>query len=268
MHGTPWLKDLLAGAGRTIAQVITAIAALSTWLATQAKAGNDLVGKLENAYDKVTEVRAQREAQDDAALAQAALAERKQAEEEARYTLREAEEERAEAIRAELAEMAPGRQLIRFLRERASAEDYRRHLGLVSLVRRDFAQLSNLLLATPSDDHELPKIDRIVLYIDDLDRCKAERVIEVLEAVHLLLAFPLFAVVVAVDPRWLRQSLLDHYPRLLGGADEDKPELRGRSLGRPATPQDYLEKIFQVPFNLHAMEKTGFESLCEASVHG
>jgi hypothetical protein len=149
------------------------------------------------------------------------------------------------------------------------------------LVRRDFEQLSKLLIEArdstaeeepkepleskdPNDANEekkveLPKIDRIVLYIDDLDRCRADRVIEVLEAVHLLLAFELFAVVVAVDPRWLRQSLLDHYPRLLGGMEEGGVNARGRNLGRPATPQDYLEKIFQVPFNLQAMEKTGFE---------
>ena len=109
---------------------------------------------------------------------------RKRAEEQARQTLRDAEE-KLKTIQAELAEMAPGRQLIRFLRERATAEDYRRHLGLVSLVRRDFKQLSELLTATSSNDGELPKIDRIVLYIDDLDRCRADRVIEVLEAVHL-----------------------------------------------------------------------------------
>lgn len=262
MYGTPWIKELLAGAGRTIAQVVTVIAALSTWLATQVRAGNSLVGKLESAYDQVTTVRREREAQDDAARAQAALAEKKQTEEEARHKLHEAEE-KLKTISAELAEMAPGRQLIRFLRQRATAEDYRRHLGLVSLVRKDFEQLSALLTSESSDekDKDLPKIDRIVLYIDDLDRCRADRVIEVLEAVHLLLAFPLFAVVVAVDPRWLRQSLLDHYPRLLGGSEDDRTSTRVGLLGRPATPQDYLEKIFQVPFNLQAMEKTGYESL-------
>jgi hypothetical protein len=280
LHGAPWVKDLLAGTGRTIAQVITAIAALSTWLAAQVKAGNSIVTKLEGAYDQVAKVRADREATDRAAKAQAALAEKKQAEEEARHTLHEAEE-KLKTIKAELAELAPGRQLMRFLRERATAEDYRRHLGLVSLVRQDFKQLSDLMTAPKVDappqanaalnadgsprelPPELPVIDRIILYIDDLDRCRADRVIEVLEAVHLLLAFPLFAVVVAVDPRWLRQSLLDHYPRLLGGADADGTNARTRSLGRPATPQDYLEKIFQVPFNLQPMEKTGYELLVD-----
>ena len=258
-YGTPEIKELLGGAGRTIAQIVTAITALSTWLATQVKAGNSLVTKLESAYDKVVTVRTEREAKDDAAKAQAALAERKQEEEEARHKLHEAEE-KLKIIKTELADMAPGRQLISFLRQRASAEDYRRHLGLVSLVRRDFKQLSHLLTTAAKDSKNLPDINRIVLYIDDLDRCRSDRVIEVLEAVQLLLAFPLFAVVVAVDPRWLRQSLLDHYPRLLGGVEAERANPRA-SLGKPATPQDYLEKIFQVPFNLQPMEKSGYETL-------
>jgi hypothetical protein len=258
-NGAPWIQQLLSGAGRTIAQIVTAITALSTWLATQVRAGNSLVGKLESAYDQVAKVRAERESKDDAAEAQAILAERKQEEEEARHKLHEAEE-KLKTIKTELADMAPGRQLIRFLRQRATAEDYRRHLGLISLVRRDFKQLSDLLTGAAKDSQNLPEIDRIVLYIDDLDRCRADRVIEVLEAVQLLLAFPLFAVVVAVDPRWLRQSLLDNYPRLLGAIEDDRANAR-ISLGRAATPQDYLEKIFQVPFNLQPLDKPGYVSL-------
>ncbi len=46
------------------------------------------------------------------------------------------------------------------------------------------------------EDARLPRIDRIVLYIDDLDRCPEVKVVEVLQAVHLLLAYPLFVVVV------------------------------------------------------------------------
>jgi hypothetical protein len=59
----------------------------------------------------------------------------------------------------------------------------------------------------------------------------------------------------------LRQSLLEHYPRLLGRA-ENREAVRGAfSVTRPATPQDYLEKVFQVPFNLQPMARLGFEAL-------
>ncbi|MEE9503088.1 MAG: P-loop NTPase fold protein, partial [Candidatus Aminicenantaceae bacterium] len=66
----------------------------------------------------------------------------------------------------------------------------------------------------PSDE-ELNFFQRIVLYIDDLDRCPPEKVVEVLQACHLLLCFPLFIVVVAVDARWISRSLLAQYEKLL-----------------------------------------------------
>jgi hypothetical protein len=80
-----------------------------------------------------------------------------------------------------------------------------------------------------------------VLYIDDLDRCPPRRVVEVLEAVHLMLALDLFVVVVAVDARWLIRSLEYHHRELFkGGGDAESV----------ATPIDYLDKIFQIPFTL------------------
>lgn len=99
-----------------------------------------------------------------------------------------------------------------------------------------------------------PRIDRIVLYVDDLDRCPPARVVEVLEAVHLLLALPLFVVVVGVDVRWVTRSLELQYrdlwrrspgTRVAGGRNPDT---------LAATPRDYLEKIFQVPFWLRPLD--------------
>lgn len=93
-------------------------------------------------------------------------------------------------------------------------------------------------------------IDRIVLYIDDLDRCDPKRVMEVLQAIHLLLAFRLFVVVVGVDVRWISKSLIQEYGNMLLYDSTNqflqyKDELKGN-----ATPYDYLEKIFQIPFRL------------------
>ncbi|MGH8902468.1 MAG: P-loop NTPase fold protein [Egibacteraceae bacterium] len=148
----------------------------------------------------------------------------------------------AAAVQAQLAATTPASVLAEFLTDRTGSDDYRRHLRVPALIRRDLERLSNLVEeqnrrledgAAPRDG-EYP-INRIVLYIDDLDRCPTQLVIEVLQAVHLLLAFPLFVVVVAVDARWLAGSLREHYGRLL-------------SDGESATPDDYLEKIFQVPF--------------------
>jgi hypothetical protein len=77
----------------------------------------------------------------------------------------------------------------------------------------------------------------------------------VLEAVHLLLALELFVVVVGVDPRWLQNSLRHQYQDLTTSGDaRTDPYLSGM-------PIEYLEKIFQIPFTLPAMEPRGYARL-------
>jgi len=98
----------------------------------------------------------------------------------------------------------------------------------------------------PQAQRDRALFDRIVLYIDDLDRCPPEKVVEVLQAVHLLLAFDLFVVVVAVDVRWVEQSLERTYAGMLTG--------KGGQGGEMASPRDYLEKIFQIPFWVEPMD--------------
>lgn len=93
--------------------------------------------------------------------------------------------------------------------------------------------------------------DRMVLYVDDLDRCPPEKVIEVLQAVHLLLTFPLFVVFVAVDVRWLRKALTRHY----GG------QLTRRRSSSSAAAGDYLEKIFQIPYWVRLIDVDGTRSI-------
>lgn len=158
-------------------------------------------------------------------------------------------EERIRAIKE-------GRSLARFLAERTSSEDYRKHLGLISTIRRDFESLATRLEdARANPTTEFRAADRIVLYIDDLDRCPGGKVMDVLQAVHLLLAYPLFVVVVGVDPRWLLHSLGTTYT-----AFESDTPLQLEDAWR-STPQNYLEKIFQIPFNLRPMTNPGYAKL-------
>jgi len=165
-----------------------------------------------------------------------------------------AKERQIAELEKELQQITPGRVLLDFISERVGSQDYRKHLGIAALIRSDFDQLSHLIADQNEDfikkddgkvrEEDRHMINRIVLYIDDLDRCPPDRVVQVLQAVHLLLAFQLFVVVVAVDARWLSQSLLTNYQNLLV---RDGPEL-SKGFGRQASPQDYLEKIFQIPF--------------------
>jgi KAP family P-loop domain len=159
----------------------------------------------------------------------------------------------------QLAALSPGQRLYALVSERAASDDYRRHLSLISTVRRDFEELDRRLKDWPADS--APPIERIVLYIDDLDRCTPRQVVQVLQAVHLLVGLRLFVVVVGVDPRWLVRSLHEQYRNLLGEVDGPADEWQ-------ASPEDYLEKIVNVPFVLPRMSKSSFRRLLASFAGG
>ncbi|WRZ87768.1 P-loop NTPase fold protein [Streptomyces sp. NBC_01007] len=159
-----------------------------------------------------------------------------------------------------LAEVDAAVRLSAFLTDRSAPNAYQEYRGLLGQVHRDLVRLGEALkearaqweLTQPATP---PPLERIVLYIDDLDRCPPARVVDVLAAVHLMLALPLFVVVVAVDARWLLTSLHHHYRELFAAerAAEGPVELQDS-----ATPLEYLDKIFQIPFAVPAAspEKT------------
>lgn len=158
--------------------------------------------------------------------------------------------------------------LYSFIEERSKGRTYKKFYGIISLIRDDFEILSNLLvnhqnekLTADESEKELEfqmlfkkPLERIVLYIDDLDRCNEEQVVKVLEAVNLLLAFPLFVVVVGVDPRWVKNALLKEHHGQFGFYDKNL----AHEDFEPMDPANYLEKIFQVPFHL---KKTSNEAI-------
>lgn len=142
-----------------------------------------------------------------------------------------------------VSELATARDVTAYAQTRQASDDYQRYLGVVSLLRRDLETFAAILDEERKSDGGL---ERIVLYIDDLDRCAPDVVVKVLEAIHLLVALPVFVVVVAVDARWLRQAIERHYDQMR------------------LSPSNYLEKIFQIPFQLPAMDRDGFVGLMRA----
>ena len=157
-------------------------------------------------------------------------------------------------------------QTLQLVSGRIEDRSYARELTTLSLARADLEVLSHILRDQRTDSGEanggLRAVDRVILYIDDLDRCQPEDVVRVLQLVHMLLAFELFVVVVAVDARWVEQALRQSYPWLSRGkgaapSGEPRPESSGparvvESFGS-VTPEDYLEKIFQIAFWLEPM---------------
>lgn len=153
------------------------------------------------------------------------------------------------------------RAIYSYINARSQSEDYQKHLGIVSVIRKDFETLSDLFDKTKPENENFRNqfknpLERIVLYIDDLDRCKEDRVIQVLEAVNLLMAFPLFVVVVGVDPRWVKNALLKQYHSQFNGVEN------GKEIGlEHINPSDYLEKIFQVPFHLEQASDSAVKTM-------
>jgi hypothetical protein len=200
-----------------------------------------------------------------------------------------AAQERVNELNEQLENMRADRQAADFIRARHQSTDYTQRLGTISRVRSDLKHLSTLLRDVKKEAQEefekemkdrqtlkekerekekkpklFPQIDRIILYIDDLDRCKEETVVKVLQAVHLLLAFPLFVVVVGVDPRWLLYSLQQSSRAFQKGKGEDDNEAAEAAKDSwQSTPLNYLEKIFQIPFSLRPIGKTGFGKMVD-----
>jgi hypothetical protein len=91
-----------------------------------------------------------------------------------------------------------------------------------------------------------PPLERIVLYVDDLDRCSAKTVVDTLAAVHLLLSTPLFVVVLAVDIQWLVTALERETLRKNESTTQsDRPPTHGAL--------SYLDKLIQLPFAVPRM---------------
>lgn len=88
---------------------------------------------------------------------------------------------------------------------------------------------------------EAADIDRLVVLIDDLDRCLPATAIATLEAVRLFLFVPKAAFVVAADEGMIEYAVRNHFPDLPASTT-------GSSYAR-----NYLEKLIQVPFRMPAL---------------
>jgi hypothetical protein len=109
----------------------------------------------------------------------------------------------------------------------AENSDYGKHIAYMTDIREDLEKLQKRLLRDES---------RILVVIDDLDRCEPEKAVEVLQAINLLLNFESFIVCIGIDARIVTAAIQKHYEDLLG-------EVK-------TSGYEYLEKIVQIPFRM------------------
>jgi hypothetical protein len=132
--------------------------------------------------------------------------------------------------------------LMEFVQSRLDAATYENQLGLMHQVRQDIDELTFSLVDNTSPDVFPRGKPRVILYIDDLDRCPPPRVVEMLEAVQLLLNTKLFIVILGLDTRYVTRALEKEYKEIL------------QHEGDPSG-LDYIEKIIQIPYRVRAIEK-------------
>lgn len=87
-------------------------------------------------------------------------------------------------------------------------------------------------------------IKRLVVLIDDLDRCLPQTAIETLEAIRLFVLWEKTAFVVGADEGMIEIAVRDHFKNL---PEPDSSQNYTRS---------YLEKLLQVPFRIPALGET------------
>ncbi len=154
--------------------------------------------------------------------------------------------------------------LLDFVNSRLKDGDYSKHLGLMHQFKDDLWKLSNSLLPPANATEFKTKLDklqqifprgpaRVVVYIDDLDRCPPNTVVEVLEAVQLLVKNPLFIAVLAIDERYINRALAQHYKGVL-------------SLQGSPSSADYLEKIIQIPYRVRPIAEDALRSYLRAQI--
>jgi len=118
-----------------------------------------------------------------------------------------------------------------FLKQFITDTDDSNKFDLVRKFRDDFEKLL-----------EKSKIKKLVIIIDDLDRCLPDRIIDNLEAIKLFLNVKNTAFVIGADPRIVRHAIEYRYKnKIIDGSAENTND---------RIVNDYLEKLIQIPYNL------------------
>ncbi|ESA39127.1 wd-40 repeat-containing protein [Leptolyngbya sp. Heron Island J] len=153
--------------------------------------------------------------------------------------------------------------LLGFINNRVQEDSYGQRLNIIHQIKYDLDRLSQHLVYQDKDlssgqGHDARKLfprgpARVILYIDDLDRCPPDRVVDVLEAVQLLINTPLFVVVLSVDDRYITRALENVYKGIL--------KRHGSPCGL-----DYLEKIIQIPYRTRPISSDGIDIYLESQM--
>ena len=138
-----------------------------------------------------------------------------------------------------LADLLTGDKAEEFLKTAIGGKDEDEKYEAVREFRKDF---ENLI--------EKSKQGRIVVLIDDLDRCLPRHIIENLEAIKLFLNVPKTAFVIAADSYIVSNAIKSEYKEIIDAAREERPQLG----------DSYMEKFIQLPYRIPALSPKEVET--------
>lgn len=130
-----------------------------------------------------------------------------------------------------LTDILTGDKAEEFLQNAINSEDNEKKYKAVREFRTDFEALINK-----------SKQGRIVILIDDLDRCLPRHIIDNLEAIKLFLNVPKTAFVIAADQYIVSNAIKSEYKTIIEASKEDRHH---DNLG-----EAYMEKFIQLPYIL------------------
>lgn len=126
-----------------------------------------------------------------------------------------------------------------FLKEVIKKRPKEESITLVRKFREDFKKMI--------DESQIKKL---VVIIDDLDRCTPDRIIENLEAIKLFINVEKTAFIIGADPRIVRHAIESRYTQ------QGKVDISDNT----RIIDDYLEKLIQIPYNLPKLSDTEVET--------
>lgn len=140
--------------------------------------------------------------------------------------------------------------------------NYTNLLGLQAEIQKE---LKTLLKTWLPDDKKRKGFKRILLFVDDLDRCSEDRIIQVIDSLRIMLEDVEIAkrlvVIIAVDERILRRAIRHKYSRLL---HNDNADIFNTLI------KEYFDKLFLATLklgNLNQNERNDiFESLTQKRI--
>ncbi len=141
----------------------------------------------------------------------------------------------------DLTDILTGEKAEEFLKDIIGTDKEEKKYAAVREFRNDFSDLI-----------KKSKYEKVIILIDDLDRCLPRHIIENLEAIKLFLNVPGTAFVIAADEYIVSNAIKSEYQSLIKASEQDRS---GHNIG-----EAYMEKFIQLPYRLPSLSNKEVET--------